>query len=54
MKTIVYVGPAAEVEVPALGITVKKGEPVEVEDAAAKTLLEQTSNWAAKAPKKKE
>lgn len=54
MKTIVYIGPASEVEVPAAGIVAKQGEPIEVEDTLAKSLLEQTSNWAAKAPKKKE
>lgn len=55
MKSVVYIGPAEEVEVPALGIIAKKGEPIEVEDALAKSLLEQESNWAAKAkPTKKE
>lgn len=56
MKTIVYVGSADEVEVPAAGIFAKKGEPVEVEDDVAKSLLKQESNWAAgKAkPSKKE
>lgn len=46
MPKIKYVGPFDAVEVPALGRDVKRGEPIEVEDAEiAKSLLEQKDNW---------
>lgn len=45
MKTIKYNGPYEEVEVPALGATIAKGESVEVSDAQAKSLLN-SENWS--------
>lgn len=47
MATVVYVGPHAEVEVPAAGIVAKQGEPVEVSAEVAKSLLKQEDIWAA-------
>lgn len=42
MKTVVFEGPDSAMEVPALGITALKGEPVEVADARiAAALLRQ-------------
>jgi hypothetical protein len=39
LKTLVYPGPFDAVEVPALGITAIKGEPVDVSDVATATAL---------------
>ena len=42
MKTVVYNGPYSAVEVPALGVTAVRGEPVEVADEEiASALLRQ-------------
>lgn len=41
MKTVAYNGPYKAIEVPSLGITAVKGEPVEVEEEAASALLRQ-------------
>lgn len=44
---VIYEGPCASVEVPALGIVAERGVPVEVEDEkVAKALLEQ-GTWTA-------
>lgn len=42
----VYVGPHDEVDVPDLGVTVKRGESVEVTAEQAAVLDEQPANWA--------
>lgn len=41
MKTVAYDGPYAAVEVPSLGLTAEKGNPIEVADDIARTLLRQ-------------
>lgn len=41
MKTLIYEGPYSAVEVPSLGITAIKGEPVEVPANAATALIRQ-------------
>lgn len=49
MPQIVYCGPFDEVYVPAFGLAaIKPGEPVEVSDDAAASLLEQHEAWAPK------
>lgn len=47
MKHVIYHGQHDEVEVPALGLTFVKGQPVEVPDDAAARLLEQPANFKA-------
>jgi hypothetical protein len=47
MAKIKNVSPLGDLSVPALGLTVKAGDVVEVTDEAAASLLEQTENWAA-------
>jgi len=47
MAKIKNVSPLGDLSVPALGLTVKAGDVVEVTDEAAALLLEQTENWAA-------
>lgn len=47
LVSVVYIGPHAEVEVPAAGIVAKNGEPVDVPEDIAKSLLKQEDNWAA-------
>jgi hypothetical protein len=47
LVSVVYVGPYPEVEVPAAGIVAKHGEPVDVPEDVAKSLLTQTDSWAA-------
>jgi hypothetical protein len=42
---IIYVGPAAEVFVPALDGIVPSGVAVEVDDELARSLCEQVDNW---------
>ena len=44
--TRTYSGPYDQVEIPALGLVVKYGEPVEVDTDTAKLLDEQPDNWA--------
>ena len=52
-----YVGPHDAVEVPDVGIAVRRNEPVDVPDADAEKLLRQPEAWekvaAPKAPAKK-
>lgn len=45
MPRIKYVGPHDGVEVPSLGLTFTRGEPVEVDADAAKSLLDQPDNY---------
>ena len=47
MPQIVYCGPYDEVDVPAHRLRALAGEPVDVSDEAAASLLEQPDNWAA-------
>lgn len=49
MPKLVYNGPHAAVEVPAAGIVAERGVPVDVPDAAAKSLLEQDT-WTEDKP----
>ena len=51
MPAVTYVGPFAEVDIPALGITVKNGEPFDVDAGAAQVLTAQADFEAAEAPK---
>lgn len=53
MEKVVYVGPHDAVEVPALGLTVKRNEPVEVPKDEAASLLAQDT-WAKPRTTKKE
>jgi hypothetical protein len=46
MAQIKNISPLGDVDVPALGLSVKAGETIEVADNAAASLLEQTDNWA--------
>ncbi|MEU8780061.1 hypothetical protein [Streptomyces sp. NPDC048637] len=41
MKTIAYGGPYAAVEVPSLGLTAAKDDPIEVAEDVAQTLIRQ-------------
>ncbi|MCB5179505.1 hypothetical protein [Streptomyces antimicrobicus] len=41
MKTVVYGGPYTAVDIPSLGLTAEKGDPVEVAEDVAETLLRQ-------------
>jgi hypothetical protein len=41
VKTVAYDGPYAAVEVPSLGLTAVKGDPIEVADDIAQALLRQ-------------
>ncbi len=41
MKTVAYDGPYSAVEVPSLGLTAEKGDPIEVADDIAQALLRQ-------------
>lgn len=41
MKTVAYDGPYSAVEVPSLGLTATKGNPIEVVEDIARTLLRQ-------------
>lgn len=41
MKTVTYDGPYSAVEVPALGLTVEKGDPIEVAEDVAQALIRQ-------------
>lgn len=41
MKTVAYNGPYSAVEVPSLGLTAVKGDPIEVADDIAPALLRQ-------------
>lgn len=43
VKNISFLG---ELDVPALGLSVKAGETIEVAEDIAASLLEQTDNWA--------
>lgn len=53
MKKITYIGPFPEVEFEqgAVWRTATKGEAIDVPDALADSLLEQTGNWSAEKPK---
>ncbi|MFF1776951.1 hypothetical protein [Streptomyces sp. A1547] len=41
MKTVAYNGPYSAVEVPSLGVTAEKGDPIEVAEDVAQALLRQ-------------
>ncbi|MGW6535221.1 hypothetical protein ACWGBV_03185 [Streptomyces sp. NPDC055051] len=41
MKTVFYDGPFAAVEVPSVGLTAVKGDPIEVAEDVAQALLRQ-------------
>ncbi|MGW6571669.1 hypothetical protein ACWGAN_05765 [Streptomyces sp. NPDC054945] len=41
MKTVAYSGPYSAVEVPSLGVTAEKGDPIEVAEDVAQALLRQ-------------
>ncbi|MFE0648549.1 hypothetical protein ACFVZH_08185 [Streptomyces sp. NPDC059534] len=41
MKTVAYDGPYSAVEVPSLGLTAEKGDPIEVAEPIAQALLRQ-------------
>lgn len=41
-----YIGPFDEVEIPSLGLTVKRGGSIEVESEVAASLDEQPDVWA--------
>jgi hypothetical protein len=41
VKTVAYNGPYSAVEVPSLGLTAGKGDPIEVVDDIAQALLRQ-------------
>lgn len=45
MAKVKNVSPLGDLDVPALGLTVKAGETIEVTEEAAKSLLEQLTNW---------
>lgn len=45
MPTITYVGPHDLVEIAATGQVVAHGDTVDVDDALAASLCEQTDNW---------
>lgn len=42
-----YIGPFNEVEVPSLGVVVKRDGTVDVDDATGAALCEQPRNWKA-------
>lgn len=42
---ITYAGPHDEVEIPALGVVVRRGEPFEATGDLAQSLLEQSDNF---------
>lgn len=46
MPRITYIGVHDAVEIPAAGLTVKRGESVEVDAVLGKSLLSQSLNWA--------
>lgn len=46
MAKIKNISPLGDLDVPALGLTVKAGATVDVADDAAASLLEQKNNWA--------
>ena len=46
MAKVKNISPLGDVDVPALGLSVKAGETVEVAEDVAASLLEQTDNWA--------
>lgn len=41
MKSVAYGGPYQAVDIPSLGCVARKGEPIEVEDEIAESLLRQ-------------
>ncbi|MFJ7590187.1 hypothetical protein ACIQZO_22930 [Streptomyces sp. NPDC097617] len=41
MKTVAYNGPYSAVDVPSLGVTAEKGDPIEVAEDVAQALLRQ-------------
>ncbi len=45
MPKIIYHGEEPEVEVPSLGVVVKKGEAIDVEADVVDSFLAQTDNW---------
>lgn len=54
MPRLVYTGPHDAVDLPALGLACKRGEPVTVPAEAAGPLLEQAENWQRAAAAKEE
>ena len=52
MALIKNVSPFGDLEVPAVGLTILAGETVDVPDAVAESLLEQTFHWASGDSKK--
>lgn len=48
-----YVGPFDEVEIPSAGLTVKRGESIEVDGELADSLLAQVGNFAKSTTKSK-
>lgn len=47
MPALTYIGSHDEVEIPAAGVVVKRGESFDCYDATAAALLEQTDNYKA-------
>lgn len=41
MKTLIYDGPFGAVDVPSVGLTATKGEPIEMDDVTAENLIRQ-------------
>lgn len=41
VATLVYEGPYGAVDVPSIGVTATKGEPVEIDEAVAESLIRQ-------------
>lgn len=46
MAKVKNISPLGDVDVPALGLSVKAGATIDVADDIAASLLEQTINWA--------
>ena len=46
MAKVKNISPLGDVDVPALGLSVKAGATIDVADDVAASLLEQTTNWA--------
>jgi hypothetical protein len=51
---VTYHGPHDEIEIPSLGVVVKKGGTFEADDEVGKRLLEQPANFKAATAGKKE
>jgi hypothetical protein len=41
VKTLIYDGPFGAVDVPSVGLTATKGEPIEMDDVTAENLIRQ-------------